>query len=283
MRPSGQPSRLLTQPAPMRIKPGSVEGPMRRRITHRHWDTGALPPPEMARSSPAEALDTSIEISCGCREPVRAAQATMRYSWTSRPGDRLFVVSRRQRRRWPGRQSGRRRKTLAERPVGAMGVVRPDATTGARLLLCPTWLGGSNDGDDEDIGRHSTATFETKNRLVIDGRTYESRHFLIAAGVPPTWRYMGKRREGRPSTTPASAAGVPVRGVVRGRLGARSRSRPGHQRPTPPGAVADRQARRRPARRPGPADRAGRSRVLRLRRSPSGSGGGSGLGHRSQT
>lgn len=32
---------------------------------------------------------------------------------------------------------------------------------------------------------HGTATFETENRLVIDGRAHESRHFLIATGARP--------------------------------------------------------------------------------------------------
>lgn len=32
---------------------------------------------------------------------------------------------------------------------------------------------------------HGTATFETENRLVIDGRGHESRHFLIATGARP--------------------------------------------------------------------------------------------------
>ncbi|MDA8342535.1 MAG: FAD-dependent oxidoreductase, partial [Actinomycetota bacterium] len=32
---------------------------------------------------------------------------------------------------------------------------------------------------------HGTATFETANRLVVDGRAYESRHFLIATGAHP--------------------------------------------------------------------------------------------------
>ena len=32
---------------------------------------------------------------------------------------------------------------------------------------------------------HGTATFETPNRLAVDGRAYESRHFLIATGAHP--------------------------------------------------------------------------------------------------
>lgn len=32
---------------------------------------------------------------------------------------------------------------------------------------------------------HGTATFETANRLVVDGRAYGSRHFLIATGAHP--------------------------------------------------------------------------------------------------
>ena len=32
---------------------------------------------------------------------------------------------------------------------------------------------------------HGTATFETDNRLAIDGRGYQSRHFLVAAGAHP--------------------------------------------------------------------------------------------------
>src|SRR3546814_5342196 len=32
---------------------------------------------------------------------------------------------------------------------------------------------------------HGTATFETENRLVIDGRAHESRPFLIATGARP--------------------------------------------------------------------------------------------------
>ena len=33
--------------------------------------------------------------------------------------------------------------------------------------------------------RHGTATFEAEDQLVIDGRRYQSRHFLIAAGARP--------------------------------------------------------------------------------------------------
>lgn len=32
---------------------------------------------------------------------------------------------------------------------------------------------------------HGTATFETENQLLIDGRRYQSRQFLIAAGAHP--------------------------------------------------------------------------------------------------
>src|SRR3546814_16731803 len=32
---------------------------------------------------------------------------------------------------------------------------------------------------------HGTATFETENRLVIDARAHESRHFLTAPGARP--------------------------------------------------------------------------------------------------
>jgi len=58
-------------PLRMRIGPDSVEGPMRRRIGHRQRATGALSPPEMARSCAAEALVTSIEISARARSSVR--------------------------------------------------------------------------------------------------------------------------------------------------------------------------------------------------------------------